>query len=201
MYPPGMLRALILATVLLALLPCAARAETLADALKRQEALSTLVEKWLSLASRDEGEDKVDEYSKYGEADWKKPKRNVKAEDLVQIMADKELDNDGLRMRAAKVLEEAAVVSRDPDLAPDKRGDIARRKTWAKKHLLPLIIKGDDEGGDKLGRKLAFDLLKAWFQRSPNMRDESDIFNYDPASAKEATWRPAHKVFREVLNR
>jgi len=202
----GMLRALTLATALLVTVPCtghlvapdAARAETIADALKRQEALSRLVETWLSLAARDEREDKIDEYSKYKDEDWKNPKRDVEAKDLVAVLADPKADIT-LRQRAAKVLEEAAISSRDPDLVPDKRNDISRRKRWAKQHLLGLTVRPDEKGGDAVSRLLAFNLLKSWFQ--PPNSDASDISNYDPAANKKDSWGPAHKVFREVLNR
>ncbi len=197
-----MLRALIFATALLVLAPltcpAVARAETIADALKRQEALSRLVETWIRLAARDEREDQLDEYAKYTEEDWRKPKRDVEAKHLAAILADPKADKT-LRQRAAKVLEEAAIASRDPDLAPDRRNDITRRKRWAKANLLPLIVRTDEKGGDDLSRLLAFNLLKTWFQY-PNS-DASDIANYDPAAAKKESWAPAHKVFRDVLNR
>lgn len=197
-----MVRALTLAAALLVVAPLGggprAQAETIADALKRQEALSRLVEQWIRLAARDPREDKLDEYVKYQDEDWKKPKRNVKAEDLAEIVADPTADK-GLRQRAAKALEDAAIATRDPDLAPDKRNDTSKRKRWAKQHLLPLISKADEKGGDQLGRGLAFNLLKGWFP--PPSRDASDVSNYDPASAHEDTWAPTQKVFRDVLNR
>lgn len=197
-----MLRALTLSTALLLLAPLGApevaRAETIADALKRQEALSRLVETWIRLAARDEREDQLDEYAKYTDEDWKNPKRAVEAKDLAAILADPKADKS-LRERAAKVLEEAAIASRDPDLAPDKRNDLSRRRKWAKANLLPLIVRTDDKGGDALSRLLAFNLLKTWFQ-IPNS-DASDVASYDPATPKKDSWAPVHKVFREVLNK
>ncbi|MFM8385450.1 MAG: hypothetical protein ACKOCB_01330 [Planctomycetia bacterium] len=174
-----------------------ARAETVADAQRRHEALGSLVDKWIQLAERDPREDQVDEYAKYQEEDWGKRNR-VKAEDLAKILADPEADR-GLRQRAAGALSDAAVASRDPELAPDKRNDTTRRKTFAKRHLLDLIKRPDDKGGDQLGRQLAWDLLRRWYPVGG--KDASDAASYDAASSKEDTWGPAYRAMREQLNK
>lgn len=198
----GMVRPL--AAVLLLVLPLvaprAARAETIADALKRQTELSKLVEAWITLAERDPREDDVDAYAKYQEEDFAKPRsKRVTAEKLAAILADPDAD-DGLRQRAADELQKAAM-GRDPDLAPDKdkRNDLTRRKKFARSHLLDLIKTADGKGADQVGRHLAFKLLQVWFP--PAAKDLSEVANYDAAASKEDTWAPAHRAFRDALNR
>lgn len=174
-----------------------ARAETLGDAQKRHELLSQLVDKWIQLAERDPRADQVDEYTKYQEEDWGKRNR-VKAEDLAKILGDPEADR-ALRQRAASALSDAAVASRDPELAPDKRNDTTRRKSFAKRHLLDLVKRPDDKGGDQLGRQLAWDLLRRWYPVGG--KDASDAASYDAASSKEETWAPAWRAMREQLSK
>jgi hypothetical protein len=174
----------------------AARAETLADAGKHIEALSKLVEAWIALASRDEREDLLLRYQAQTEEDFKKPKnKRVSAEQIVELIADKGADKE-LRSEAAKVLQAAAIQSADPDLAVNGR-DNKKRKQWAREHLVPLLTRDDDKGGDNLSRKLANDVSNAWFRGEVSGRDASDIANYDPA--KKKTWDPAAKAWRDTL--
>jgi hypothetical protein len=180
--------------------PRVVRAETLADALKRQQELSKLVEAWITLVERDAREDDVDAYAKYQEEDFAKPRsKRVTADTLAKMLADPEA-GAGLRQRAADELQKAAM-GRDPDISPDKdkRNDLTKRKKFARSHLLDLIKTTDAKGADQLGRGLAFKLLQVWFP--PASKDLSEVANYDPASSKEDTWNPAWRAFRDALNR
>jgi hypothetical protein len=174
----------------------AARADTLADAGKRIEALSKLVEEWIALANRDEREDDLLRYQAQTEEDFKRPKnKRVSAEQVLGLIADKSADKD-LRTRAAKVLQAAAIQSADPDLAVDGR-DNKKRKQWARENLVPLLTRDDEKGGDNLSRALAHDILNAWFKSEVANRDASYVANYDPA--KKKTWDPAAKAWRDAL--
>lgn len=174
--------------------PAAARAETLTDVHKRIEGLSRLVEDWIALAERDEREDDLLRYQAQTEEDFKKRDR-VRAKALVDLIADKSADKE-LRLRAVKVLQGAATLSADPDIAV-QGSDNKKRKQWAREHLLPLLTRQDEEGGDNLSRAQSAEILNSWFRGEIKSRDASDVANFD--AAKKKTWDPAAKAWRDAL--
>lgn len=197
MTPSFLLRsagALLAGALLVGAAPTPARADTLADVQRRIEEAGKLVEAWIALASRDPRQDDLARYRAYTEEDFKKRDR-IKAAQIAALIADKTAD-DELRLDAAKVLKEAAITTQDPDLAGDRR-DNKKRKQWAKEHLVKLLVRDNEEGGDNLSRLQAAEILNAWFRGLVPTRDASDVANYDPN--KKKSWEPAAKVWREAL--
>lgn len=177
-----------------------ARAETLDDLAKSQQALSRRVEGWIRLANRDPREDEFETYRKYQPVDFAKGKNKIKAADIAAILADARPETAELRNRVFSFLKDAALTSPDPDLSTDKMNGRPARKAFAQKNVLPLLTKDDDKGGDRLSRFHANEILKAWFGAEV-ARDEkaSKVVNEDFKVEDEKTWKAARAVWSDVL--
>ncbi len=172
-----------------------ARAETLTDLERRHAELKKRVEGWLALALRDPRRDQLEEYSRYVEADFKNPKRAVKASHVVAMLADVKADKE-LRLDAAKVLKGAATTTQDPELSLTKRGTRTPRRAWAQQNLLELL---DDKDGDRISRRNANEILSTWFYGELDARAKRDVDAFD--ADKDKTWKDARKAWFDLLSR
>lgn len=201
------MRSLLLPVGLLAALlaparPCA-RAETLDDLAREQEALSRRVAGWIAAALRDAREDDFETYRKYQPADFAKGKNKIKATKLTDILGDGNPATLELRNRVYRFLKDAALTSADPDLSQDKRGGTTARKLFARQNLLPLLMKEDKpdgSGGDRTMRFHANDILKTWFGAEIG-RDEkaSKAVNENFKAEDEKSCKAAYRAWSELL--
>jgi hypothetical protein len=190
---------LLLGAALLASLaaPAAARADSLEDLEKALNDVVDRLVKLKDLAGRDWREARVDAYAKYTSEDFKAPKREVRAEDLVDYITDPEVP-PSVRIRAKDVLVVASVKFDDPDLSRSKRSggtsNLAKLSQKLAKVLKEKEERPDGSDAYRLCRAMADEILRKWWGAQTT---EIDVTNYDPD--KERTWKPAERAWQRLL--
>lgn len=150
--------------------------------------LKALVEE----AARDPRERKLEEYLRYSTKQMKEKKR-VRAEDIVQWMADPKADFH-LRQACKEALKKGAQLLDDPDLSSNiKKRPGTNRGYFFAKFVVPLIAEKDDRNT----RTLAHALLKDIYGRVPSV---PDIFNYN-ADAGTSNWKKAVDAYKRHLRK
>ena len=174
-----------------------ARADTLDDLDKVIEDTIKRLNDLKDLAGKDERDGQVDKYAGYTEEDFKNRKREVKAELLIEIIADAGAPPE-LRIKAKNVLLAAPLKRLDPDLERDRPGGrMSPLASLANKGLVKLLNASAEKGGSdplRLARGTADKILKEWFKPPSKL---FDIGEYD--EDKEPTWKPAMKAWQNFL--
>lgn len=145
----------------------------------------------LELASRDPNYRLIEIYRGYSWADFANARRQVKAKDLVELIADEDLPAD-LRQAAAKELSSKDARQRDPDLVA-RRGQREPRKHFFRQHVTKLLY-----DKDLLARQISHALLIAYF---PDNRNDPPVVTYDPVNGSSSDWRKTYNHWRKVLVR
>lgn len=129
---------------------------------------------------------KVDRYLAYSVEELQAARREVKAADLADFIADKDAPIS-LRERARDALKSPLHRTNDPDLMITEGR--SRRARFCEAKLLPLLTSRDE-----IARTFAADLLdQYWYFTDP------DIQRYNPRPGNERTWAPALAAYRRLL--
>ena len=188
-----MLSGLVLSGVCLLAAPAAQAAEpaSLAELERRLIQATKRLQALVEEVQRDPRERKLERYLRYGPKQMAARKREVKAEDIVDWMADGER-NFEFRQACAKALQRGAMILGDPDLSLAKKRPGTMRGYFFAKHVVPLL----DEKDDRNTRTLAASLLK---QIYGSVAQVPEIYNYKADDPK--TWDPAQREWKKYLKR
>ena len=185
---------ILLVLAVLLLVPGAAFADepSSLDALEKRLIRATnKLQALVAEAQRDPRERKLEEYLKYTTKQMKEKKR-VKAEEIVQWMADGKADFT-FRQACKDALKKGAQLLDDPDLSANiRKRPGTNRGYFFSKHVVQLL--GDKD--DRNTRTLAEALLREIYGRVPSV---PDIFAYKPDAPN--TWKKAMDAWKRHLRK
>lgn len=165
---------------------------TLDELDERLTATTERMEKLLFLAGRDPRFKLVEAYRLYTIEDFGKRRRDVEADDLLDILTDDEAPMP-LRQAAYDALTWQDAMRFDPDLKTKPGEKDNPRADFARLKVTKFLT-----NRDKYTRKFAHDLLCAWFN---SHRSDPEVVTYDALNGSKSQWGKAKAHWNKVLRR
>lgn len=151
------------------------------------------VERLLTQAGRDRRFQLIDKYSAYAIEDFRNRRREVEAEDLLDIIEDADAPPD-LRQDAFDALTGKEAMLYDPDLLLlGERGKRKPRAEWSRNKVTKLLTCRDEHT-----RNFAHKLLITYFDRH---KGDTEIVIYDAFNGPPSQWKKARSYWNKVLRK
>ena len=148
-------------------------------------------ERLLILAGKDRRFKKIEKYRAYTIEDFGNRRREIEAEDLLDILTDDEAPMD-LRQAAFDAMTWKDAMRFDPDLVRE-RGKNKPRADFCRSKVTKLLT-----NKDKYTRKFAHDLLVTYFKAH---RTDLEVATYDPLNGTKTQWGKAKAHWNKVLKK
>lgn len=149
------------------------------------------LERLLALAARDRRFKLIEKYLTYTIEDFGNRRRDIEAEDLLDIMTDADAPED-LRKDAFKALTWKDAMRFDPDLIRERDKSKPRAKFAMGKVTKLLTNK------DLATRQLAHGLLVTYFKEHKN---DPEVVTYDAVNGTKSQWGKAKAHWNKVLRK